>query len=60
MTAGFAAVTDEEKRRRAEKQTPLGRFGTPDDIANMALFLAGDASSYCTGQEFVVDGGVHG
>jgi 3alpha(or 20beta)-hydroxysteroid dehydrogenase len=60
MTAGFPAVVDEEKRRRAQKQTPLGRFGTPEDIANMALFLAGDGSDYCTGQEFVVDGGVHG
>jgi 3alpha(or 20beta)-hydroxysteroid dehydrogenase len=60
MTADFPAVADEEKRRRTEKRTPLGRIGTPQDIANMALFLAGDASSYCTGQEFVVDGGVHG
>jgi 3alpha(or 20beta)-hydroxysteroid dehydrogenase len=60
MTAEFPAVADEEKRRRAEKQTPLGRLGTPEDIANMALFLASDASGYCTGQEFVVDGGVHG
>ncbi|MDQ1424552.1 MAG: 3alpha(or 20beta)-hydroxysteroid dehydrogenase [Acidimicrobiaceae bacterium] len=60
MTAGFPAVVDDEKRRRAQKQTPLGRFGTPEDIANMALFLAGDGSDYCTGQEFVVDGGVHG
>jgi 3alpha(or 20beta)-hydroxysteroid dehydrogenase len=60
MTAGFPAVVDDEKRRRAQKQTPLGRFGTPEDIANMALFLAGDGSDYCTGQEFVVDVGVHG
>jgi 3alpha(or 20beta)-hydroxysteroid dehydrogenase len=60
MTADFPAVVDEEKRRRAQKQTPLGRYGAPEDIANMALFLAGDGSSYCTGQEFVVDGGVHG
>jgi len=60
MTAGFAVVVDDEKRKRSQKQTPLGRFGTPDDIANMALFLAGGGSSYCTGQEFVVDGGVHG
>jgi 3alpha(or 20beta)-hydroxysteroid dehydrogenase len=60
MTAEFAAVVDEEKRRRAQKQTPLGRYGVPQDIANMALFLAGEGSSYCTGQEFVVDGGMHG
>ena len=59
MTAAFPAIVDEEKRRRNEKATPLGRVGTPEDIANMALFLAGEESSYCTGQEFVVDGGIH-
>jgi 3alpha(or 20beta)-hydroxysteroid dehydrogenase len=60
MTADFPAMVDEEKRRRLLKLTPLGRVGQPEDIANMALFLAGESSSYCTGQEFVVDGGAHG
>ena len=59
MTADFPAVVNEEKRRKNERLTPLGRIGTAEDIANMALFLATDASSYCTGQEFVVDGGIH-
>ena len=36
---------------------PIARAGTPEDIANMALFLASDESSYCTGAQFTVDGG---
>lgn len=36
---------------------PIPRIGRPADIAAMAVFLAGDASAYCTGAEFVVDGG---
>jgi NAD(P)-dependent dehydrogenase (short-subunit alcohol dehydrogenase family) len=40
------------------KQIPAGRFGTPEDIANVTIFLASDASSYITGQTVVVDGGI--
>jgi NAD(P)-dependent dehydrogenase (short-subunit alcohol dehydrogenase family) len=38
-------------------QTPLGRLGRPEEIANMALFLASDESSFMTGGEVFVDGG---
>jgi len=37
---------------------PLGRMGSPDDIANAALFLASEMSSYITGQTIIVDGGM--
>ena len=59
MTANNPAIHNPDIRNKFERGVPLGRPGTSRDIANMVLFLASDESSYCTGQEFVVDGGVH-
>jgi NAD(P)-dependent dehydrogenase (short-subunit alcohol dehydrogenase family) len=47
----------EEARERALQAIPLGRLGTPDEIAAVALFLAGDESSYLTGQVISPNGG---
>ncbi|MEX2146505.1 MAG: SDR family NAD(P)-dependent oxidoreductase [Candidatus Rokuibacteriota bacterium] len=44
-------------RKEFETDIPLGRIGRPRDIANVALFLASDESSFMTGAELVVDGG---
>jgi NAD(P)-dependent dehydrogenase (short-subunit alcohol dehydrogenase family) len=45
-------------RRTYEERIALGRIGTPEEVADAALFLACDASRYVTGQELVVDGGL--
>lgn len=47
----------EEGRRQFEALEPVGRFGQPEDIARMVLFLASDESAFCTGAPFIVDGG---
>lgn len=48
------------KEDKIASRQPIKRLGRPEDIAEMALFLASERSSYCTGQAFTVDGGVHG
>jgi 3-oxoacyl-[acyl-carrier protein] reductase len=46
-----------ERREAWLKAVPLGRYGTPDEIAGVALFLASDDASYVNGQTLAVDGG---
>ncbi|MFP6670214.1 MAG: glucose 1-dehydrogenase [Pirellulaceae bacterium] len=48
----------EEKKQRRLVHIPLGRFGQASEIAQAALYLASDESSYVTGSEFTVDGGI--
>jgi len=46
-----------EVRKKVESKVPLGRFGTKDELADLALFLCSDAAAYITGAVYVCDGG---
>lgn len=50
-------ISDDQLKEDAKKY-PLGRYGQPEDIAHLAAFLLGDASSWITGQDFIIDGGI--
>lgn len=51
-------LNTEEKKQRRLVHVPMGRFGEAKEIAQAALFLASDESSYITGADFLVDGGI--
>ncbi len=51
-------LADEAARRRSAARHPLGRVGQPEDVAYGVLYLASDESSFVTGSELVIDGGL--
>jgi len=64
IAPGFIATEmthqlSEEVRAEWARQIPMRRAGTPEDVANVALFLASELSSYITGQVIQVDGGMN-
>lgn len=59
ITTDMTSAIPEDLRKEWEKQIPMRRGGTPEDVANVALFLASDLSSYVTGQVINCCGGMN-
>jgi 3-oxoacyl-[acyl-carrier protein] reductase len=57
LTEGMQAGRSPEFIRAMERSVPLGRLGTPRDVAHAVLFLASDEAAYVTGTTIIVDGG---
>ena len=53
-----STLNDPEAYKNAISEIPLGRFGKPEEVANVALFLASDEAGYVTGSTYLVDGGL--
>jgi NAD(P)-dependent dehydrogenase (short-subunit alcohol dehydrogenase family) len=53
-----AILKNDELLKHVLERTPMGRYGTPDEIAGGALYLASDAASFVTGHTLVIDGGM--
>jgi glucose 1-dehydrogenase len=56
IDADIEANPEIEKALMAE--IPLGRWGKPEEVAELAVYLASDAAAYCTGSTFFIDGGM--
>lgn len=59
ITGMNATAFDDATKRRLLDQIPLGRFGTPNDVADVCLFLASPQSGYLTGTAIDINGGMH-
>src|SRR5262245_10175559 len=57
LEEGFAPGSAGQAKQRIAATVPLQRYGTPEEVAQVMLFLAGDESRYCTGGVYMVDGG---
>lgn len=58
IESDMSGALSEKAQKDILGQIPMKRFGRPEDVADLALFLAGDNSSYITGQVFCIDGGM--
>ena len=58
ITTDMTDELNDDVKEKMKSSIPLGRLGTPDDVANLVCFLASDDAGYITGQTFNVDGGM--
>ena len=58
ITTSMVDELNEETREKILSNIPMGRFGTPEDVAEAVVFLASDGASYITGQVLTIDGGM--
>jgi len=58
LTTEMTEELDSAQTRQIIKRTPLGRLGSPEDVAKVAAFIASDEAAFITGQVIVVDGGI--
>ncbi|PLT28930.1 SDR family oxidoreductase [Peribacillus deserti] len=58
VNANKAGVSIEQMEEKVKGQIPLGRYGAPEEFANVVAFLVSDANTYMTGSSFLVDGGM--
>ena len=54
----MAEELPEDTRKQIMERIPMGQFGTPEDVAEAALFLCTDGAAYITGQVLAIDGGL--
>ena len=58
IEAGYAPGAPDQAKARFASGVPLRRYGQPEEVARLVLFLASEESSYCTGATFPIDGGM--
>ena len=58
ISPGWIHTSDESLSEKDQLQHPVGRVGTPQDIANMVLYLCSEKASFITGEDIIIDGGM--